>query len=74
MDLGRVLVFSTVYYRCLKNEKLWDSIPYHMKDSNEFKHVIKTSKPDLCAHAGFAKFVYKILDICSQLKKIHLCI
>ena len=19
--------------------KLWDSIPYHMKDSNEFKHV-----------------------------------
>ena len=39
MDLGRFLVFSTVYYRCLKNEKLWDSIPYHMKDSNEFKHV-----------------------------------
>ena len=31
--------------------KLWDSIPSHMKkiDSiNEFKHVIKTWKPDLC--------------------------
>ena len=32
--------------------KLWDSIPTHMKkiDSiNEFKHVIKTWKPDLCS-------------------------
>ena len=32
--------------------KLWDSIPSHMKkiDSiNEFKHVIKTWKPDLCS-------------------------
>ena len=30
--------------------KLWDSIPSHMKDSIiEFKHVIKTWKPDLCS-------------------------
>ena len=32
--------------------KLWDSIPSHMKliDSiNEFKHVIKTWKPNLCS-------------------------
>ena len=32
--------------------KLWDSIPSHMKkiDSiNEFKHVIKTWRPDLCS-------------------------
>ena len=28
--------------------KLWDSIPYHMKE-NEFKHVIKTWKPGLCS-------------------------
>ena len=35
---------------------------------NEFKHVIKTWKPDLCS-TGFAKFIYKLLDICSQQKK-----
>ena len=30
--------------------KLWGSIPSYMKDSiNEFKHVIKTWKPDLCS-------------------------
>ena len=32
--------------------KLWDSIPSHMKEVdsvNEFKHVIKTWKPDLCS-------------------------
>ena len=32
--------------------KLWDSIPSHMKkigSINEFKHVIKTWKPDLCS-------------------------
>ena len=32
--------------------KLWDSIPSHMKEIdsiNEFKHVIKTWKPDLCS-------------------------
>ena len=32
--------------------KLWDSIPTHMKktdSTNEFKHVIKTLKPDLCS-------------------------
>ena len=23
----------------------------------------------ICPHAGFAKFIYKILDICSQYKK-----
>ena len=33
--------------------KLWDSIPSHMKEIikdsiNEFKHVFKTWKPDLC--------------------------
>ena len=52
--------------------KLWDSIPSYMKkiDSiNEFKHVIKTWKPDICAHADFVKFVYKILGICSHQKK-----
>ena len=34
--------------------KLWDSIPSHMK------------KIVICAHADFAKFIYKSLDICSQ--------
>ena len=37
--------------------KLWDSIPSHMKEIdsiNEFKHIIKTWKPDLCS------------DVCSQ--------
>ena len=32
--------------------KLWDSIPSHMKNIesiNEFKHAIKTWKPDLCS-------------------------
>ena len=32
--------------------KLWDSIPSHMKEIdsiNEFKHVIKTWKPNLCS-------------------------
>ena len=32
--------------------KLWDSIPSHMKEIdslNEFKHIIKTWKPDLCS-------------------------
>ena len=32
--------------------KLWDSIPSYMKETdsiNEFKHVIKTWKPDLCS-------------------------
>ena len=36
--------------------KLWDSIPSHMKEIesvNEFKHVIKTWKPDFYAHADF---------------------
>ena len=44
--------------------KLWNSIPSHMKEIdsiNEFEHVIKTWKS-----ADFAKFMYKILDICSQ--------
>ena len=52
--------------------KLWDSIPSYMKkiDSiNEFKHVIKTWKPDICAHADFVKFVYKILGILVSKKK-----
>ena len=51
--------------------KLWDSIPSHMKEKdsiNEFKHVIKTWKL-ICAHANFAKFIYKIFDICSQQQK-----
>ena len=32
--------------------KLWDSIPSHLKEIdsiNEFKHVIKIWKPDLCS-------------------------
>ena len=36
---------------------------------NEFKHVIKLRNL-ICAHADFAKFIYKTLDICSQQKKI----
>ena len=29
----------------------------------------------ICAHADFAKFIYKILDICSQQKKQkHVCV
>ena len=31
------------------DSKLWDSIPSHMKEITEFKHVIKTWKPDLCS-------------------------
>ena len=55
--------------------KLWHSIPSHIKEIdsiNEFKHVIKTWKPDL-----FTKFIYKTLDICSQQKIIiiiNICI
>ena len=48
--------------------KLWGSIQSHMKEIdsiNEFKHVIKLGNL-ICAHADFAKFIYKTLDICSQ--------
>ena len=44
-----------------------------------FKHVIKLGNL-ICAHAGFVKLIYKILDICSQKKntymytKIHICL
>ena len=37
--------------------KLWDSISSHMKEIdsiNEFKHVVKTWKPDLCS-SGLCK-------------------
>ena len=48
--------------------KLWDSIPSHMKEIdsiNEFKHVIKTWKPDLCS-CRLCKGYLQTLDICSQ--------
>ena len=31
---------------------------------NVFKHVIKLGNL-ICAHAGFAKRIYKIVDVCS---------
>ena len=42
---------------------------------NESKHVIKLESL-ICAHADLAKFIYKILDICSQQKRktIYICI
>ena len=48
--------------------KLWDSIPSHTKEIdsiNEFKMSLKLGNL-ICAHADFAKFIYKTLDICSQ--------
>ena len=59
--------------------KLWDSITTHMKEIdsiNEFKHVIKSWKPDL---HSCRLFFYKILDICSQQKRkkkkeTHICL
>ena len=48
--------------------KLWDSIPSHMKkiDSiNEFKHVIKTWKPDL--KSLFTKHWIFVVSVYSRL-------
>ena len=45
------------------DSKLWDSIPSHMKEIdsiNEFKHVIKASKPDLCS-CGLCKVYLQII-------------
>ena len=41
--------------------KLWDSIPSHMNLNMSLKLGNM-----ICAHADFAKFFYKTLDICSQ--------
>ena len=38
---------------------------------NKFRHVIKTWKPDLWK-PDLAKFIYKILDICSQQKNTYM--
>ena len=38
---------------------------------NEFKHILKPAK-FICAHVDFAKFIYKILVICSQQKNLHI--
>ena len=43
--------------------KLWDSIPSHMKKIdfiNEFKHVIKTWKPDLCSCRYYKVYLQNI--------------
>ena len=58
---------------------MWDSIPSLMKEIdsiNEFKHMLLNLRNLICDHADFAKFIYKILDICSpqKKKKIHICI
>ena len=51
--------------------KLWDSIPFHMKEIDLLMNLNMLLKRGnlICAHADFAKFVYKILDICSRQKK-----
>ena len=38
---------------------------------NEFKHILKPGKFN-CAHVDFVKFIYKILVICGQQKKLHI--
>ena len=43
--------------------KLWGSIPSHMKDIysiNEFKHVIKTWKADLCLYGLCKVYVQNV--------------
>ena len=50
--------------------KLWDSIPSHMKETllkliYFYKKLLKLGNL-FCVHVDFAKFIYKILDICSQ--------
>ena len=49
--------------------KLWDSIPSHMKENSimNLNMFLKLGNR-VCAHADFAKFIYKILDIYSQQK------
>ena len=51
--------------------KLWDSIPSHMKELMNLTLLMNLNMPLklgnlICAHADFAKFIYKTLDICSQ--------
>ena len=48
--------------------KLWDSIPSHMKEIGLLMNLNMSLKLGnlICAHADFAKFIYKTLDICSQ--------
>ena len=53
------------------NSKLWDSIPSHTKEINLLVNLNTLLKLGnlICAHADFVKFIYKLLDICSQQKK-----
>ena len=61
--------------------KLWDSIPSHMKEIgsiNEFKHVIRTWKPDLCSCRLCKVYLQNIGYLLSAKKKIiiiliHIC-
>ena len=48
--------------------ELWDSIPSHMKEMTLLMNLNMSLKLEnlICAHADFAKFIYKTLDICSQ--------
>ena len=47
--------------------KLWDSMPSHMKEILLMSLNMSLKLGNMiCAHADFAKFICKTLDICSQ--------
>ena len=60
--------------------KLRDSIPSHMMNLLMNINMLLKLRNLICAHRDFAKFIYKILNICSQQKKnimytkIHICL
>ena len=53
------------------NSKLWDSIPSNTKEINLLVNLNTLLKLGnlIFAHADFVKFIYKLLDFCSQQKK-----
>ena len=51
--------------------KLRDSIPSHMMYLLMNLNMLVKLRNLIYAQGDFAKFIYKILDICSQQKKIH---
>ena len=56
--------------------KLWNSIPSHMKEIdsiNEFKHVIKTWKPNLCSCRLFKFYLQILISVVSKKKKKERC-
>ena len=52
------------------DSKLWDSIPDHKRkrfiERESLKFMLLKLANLVCAHADFAKFIYKTLDISSQ--------